>query len=246
LNKTLEQRRWIVILSLKRGLALSIAGAVLGFLMVFPLIAHAAPPKSCRTVEKKIQSKEGVHSGLHIGVKSNLNFGSPNNDCVRVSTIGIISVNQTGFVEWGWVLGYDGAPCGDNYHSTPTLFVSWQNSGGAVNCTVHFGNASQYFTVEASDLNQDNVWKFFKAGTQIDSKNMVFHRGDNFLLTERNNNSDSGFGDFQALKKALTSGGGSFTNFTSPGLQADLDDGYKFCKVSDTHVKHIANAASCP
>lgn len=220
-------------------------GVLVGAGVIWPLNAGAQPSRECRNFDKQIRSGEGVHHDLHTGVRSDVTFASASDDCVRVSTIGVINANETGYVEWGWVLGYSGIPCGDNYYSSPTLFLAWKNPGGGDRCTVHFGNASGSFVLQASDLNQNTYWDFFKSGTNIDQANMDFHRGTNFLLTERTNANDPGYGNFDSLRKSLTSGS-SFQVFTSPGVQADLDDGYKFCKVSDTHVKHIANASSCP
>lgn len=209
-NPTLARRGTQVASHLRRprfrAIGVFVIGALLG--AMFPLVAFAQPPTSCREFEKQLQSYESANTDSHTGVKTNLSFASPSDDCVRVSTIGMVSINESGYVEWGWVLGYDGGPCGDNYHSSPTLFIMWP-------------------------------------GTEIDTKSMVFHKGNNFLLTERNSSGDPGFGNFLTLKKALESGGGSFQDFTNPAVKFDADDGYKFCKVSDTNVKHIENSATC-
>ena len=227
-----------------RSVAL-VSGLFIGIVAAHTLAAAAQPGTGCRTFEKKIQSKENASTSTHTGVKTSMKFGSASNPCVRVSTIGVISVNETGFVEWGWVLGYSGTPCGDSYHTTPTLFFSWQNSGGTINCRVHFGNTPDFFTVEVSDVNENNWWNYYKAGTEIGQVNMVFHKGNLFMLTERNSSNDSGFGAFHALNKTVEGGGGGFSNFTNPALWFDQDDGYKWCKKSNTAVEHIDNAATC-
>jgi hypothetical protein len=95
-----------------------------------------------------------------------------------------------------------------------------------------------------SDLNENNWWNYYKSGSEIGQVNMVFHKGNSFMLTERNNSNDNGFGAFHALNKAV-SGGGGFFAFSNPVMSADTDDAYKFCKKSDTSVEHIADSAIC-
>lgn len=219
-------------------------GITLGMIAGMFGVSQVAQAQSCISTDKQLQSTEVANQDLHIGVRTNLNFASANSDCSRISAVGVINVNETGLVEWGWILGYSAPACGGNYYSSPTLFLAWQNPGQQYRCRIAFGNTSGYYTVEASDLNQNTWWNVYKAGSQVDKVDMDFHRGNIFLLTERHNPNDSGYGDFQSLKKALTSTS-SFNSFTNPGVLADLDDAYKFCKVSDTQVKHIANGATC-
>jgi hypothetical protein len=166
---------------------------------------------------------------------------------------------QSGIVEWGWALGYLwGPPLGPcpstTYHTTPIKFLFYQaEAGGAPHCTLWGGaDAGTYRTFSVADANADTVWQFNYMGSGIGTIDLDFSRGTLRTNSERHDDSDTSFADFDSLKFQVSGLSGWF-DFASLKQYADTDpvagfgaSDFNCVKSSNTHHLVETSARTCP
>lgn len=173
-------------------------------------------------------------------------FGHPDNDCARVSTIGVI--NNTGYVEFGWSLGwnsgggaYSGSDACDSSYvgDLPQLFLVWQLIGGQYHCKllIQIGT-DQSVTLWIHDQNLDSVWGVEYAGSgQIGSANVNFDRGIAITNGERHSTTDSMHAEFRSLQVQLAGNGATWYDFNGSYQWLDNDASFHWVKHSNTYTE---------
>ncbi len=179
-----------------------------------------------------------------------------NNDCVRVSSLLIVS-GSSGLVEWGWVLGYEysrsqGGACDTTtYHSSPTLFVVYRPINGSLHCRIYGTISTGTRTFSLKDQYQDTVWELGSAGSNVDTVDLNFDRGTLRTNGERHSGSDSAYADFASLQFQV-SGSTTWNDFSAIKQVEDNDPAvtgygdYNCIKVSTTHQQVAKQTRSCP
>jgi hypothetical protein len=243
-----------------RGLLLGCSVTVLSLIWLADP-ASAQPPTSCNDLWGKtnVEGTNATQLGNHEGLKSLMWIGTGANDCSRVSSLTVVTP-EDGIVEWGWALGYlwgpaDAGPCpSTTYHTTPVKFLFYQlSAGGAGHCTLWGAadnGASRTFSV--ADANGDTVWQFNYMGSGIGTIDLDFARGTLRTNSERHDDSDNAFADFDSLKFQVA-GQSTWYDFATLKQYADTDpmpgfgaQNFNCLKGSNTHETVEVSARTCP
>jgi hypothetical protein len=235
------------------------AGAGLFLLMVSFMVAPQAlaslPPESCVNFEHNVEGSETAGTGSQTGIYSNMRFAPTSDDCIRVSSIGVI--NGTGQVEWGWVLGwhpnnnnaYGGAgACNDQYYTDPEIFVVWVPIGGMYHCrnvqNVSVTSAT-FHTMSILDGDGDKDWAAWYEGSQIASASVDFSNGTVVTNGEIHNTSDNAYSHFESLEKRTTADRSTWHDFTSSYCFADGAGSFEWHRNSDTDTEVQSGSGTC-
>jgi hypothetical protein len=203
-----------------------------GLFVALPPAQATPPPVSCLSAngdsdDYNVEGVDNVGSGGQRGIRSNVLAEYSLDDCMHVASLSVFG-SSGGFVEWGWVLGYD---CNGNYRSTPRLFMVYGPPGGGFTCHVSTqslteGTAPQ---LTLSDSNQNSWWGGRLSGTEYLQFNTDFTSGTAITNGERDYGGDSAAADFRAIEE-LHSGG--WSNFDDIRQFVDTDPTYYFCRKS--------------
>jgi hypothetical protein len=207
--------------------------------------ASARPPFDCVfAVKHNVEGTDAAQLGNHQGILTSMAFFDGNNDCFRVSSIGV--VNGTGQVELGWVLGWHpnagnlytgpGACADSDYFAHPQVFDVWIPIGGGYHCRNLGLETTGYHNVKLYDNNGDTVWSFAEGGSILDSANVNFDRGDAATNGERHNGSDTAKAHFKALQKQVA-GQTTWFDFTTSQQYFDDDPAFHWHRDSDTETE---------
>jgi len=242
-------------------------GLLIGSLLVPALAAPAwaHPSTACYSTDQYagIWNTEGTNTaqqGNHTGIKSSLHVASwggysGNGDCIRVSSIGVLSGAGNGFVEVGWYLGWDndannqytglGACVDGTYHAVPEVFVAWWPDGGGYHCKNLSTEAEDVFrNFQIEDSNQNMVFKYYEGGTQLGTLTVNFSRGTCSTNGEGHNAQvDSAAAHFKNLQNYIA---GSTTLYSFAGsrelpMGSQDDPDYYWSRVSDVETKVVRN-----
>jgi hypothetical protein len=193
------------------GVFISSLAAILLFceLFLLPGVAQAHPTVDCINHLWNTEGKDNDHLGFHTGIKSLMAFYDGSNDCLRVSSVAVVSAGG-GSVEFGWFLGWDtngnaysgSGACQQAYFSSPELFEVWAPDGGAYHCKRLGQETSQNHYVSVYDTDQNSIWAVGEGGSQLDNiMNVNFFEGVGITNGERHNSSDTARAHFQDLQK---------------------------------------------
>jgi hypothetical protein len=118
---------------------------------------------------------------------------------VRVSSLGANKPDGR-FVEWGWVLGYDGVTAA--YHSRPFLFYCYKTALTR-QCRGVGEKDDSDLTFRVDDADQDFIWEFYLYSyyQNVGSVQMDFRMGTLYTNAERDCACDSAWAHFRDLKK---------------------------------------------
>jgi Rieske Fe-S protein len=247
-------------------------GFVLGFTVMCllswliaaqPALAHPAKgcylPGSPYSGHWNTEGTDAAQRGNHTGIKSNVHFGqyggrSGTGDCIRVSSIGVLG-SSGAFVEFGWFLGWDtssnnqytgSGACvdGQYFGGEPELFVAWAPTNGGYHCKKLFSDGDNVFHyLRISDNDQDTVFKYFEASTQLGTLNVNFTRGDAYTNSERHNaQDDTATAHFKALQETIAGQSTlyDFSNSVEINVPASADDpDFHWQKNSDVETQVV-------
>lgn len=238
--------------ALTTGLTLAVwAGSVL---IIAPTATAVQPPSTCVVQTTQVEGTD--FSGLvgvppeHEGIASSMFVGTANNDCIRVSSEGVLH-GPDGVVEWGWVLGYHpnggnvyAGPgyCNNRYYTTPELFIVWVPVGGGYHCK-DVAAATPGTHILDTYSTSTTVWANTYDGPDRADLTVNFYYGTAVTNGERHNPSDSAAADFQNLKKRTTDDT-SWQPFEFSGCYLDDDSSYDWYFYSNTHTHVYLHAGA--
>jgi len=203
---------------------------------MFPTNAKAVPPQNCSNAAYNVEGSQSTQQGNHQGVRGDVDFPTPNNECARVSSIAVLSGSGNGVVEWGWQLGWY-TICDSAYASSPRLFMLNKPNNGVIVCTTHASLGTPGFrNLLLADGNSDTIWDAKLNGNPITNANVNFDRGTLVTNGERDCTCDSAFSHFKALKFQVA-GSATWFAWSSAVLFVDNDPGFKWTKLSETAHK---------
>jgi hypothetical protein len=133
--------------------------------------------------------------------------------------------------------------------------VSLLSGGGGRCASLHLvggADAGTYRTFSVADANADTVWQFNYMGSGIGTIDLDFSRGTLRTNSERHDDSDTSFADFDSLKFQVSGLSGWF-DFASLKQYADTDpvagfgaSDFNCVKSSNTHHLVETSARTCP
>lgn len=241
---TLMRLRWIIVFTAAAVLGVAVGS---GGALMHPPVALA----SCENVHYLTDAvNDGANMSTHRGNRPYTANGgmwieSVNASCVRVSSVFIISNDQSDWNEVGW-FDAEGSPSCSYTGSGPRLL--WT----AVDNTVYYCatqtppalTKGQYDNFGVRDTNADGSWEYTHSGSVFKPfTNPHFTTGFPTTNGERHSTSDQAYAEFRGLQFQNSSGWHDWINPTAfSGVGGNTNNDPAWCNQfdSDTHIEVVS------
>ncbi len=226
-----------------------VRGVLLGVVIASSLIplaagpAAATPPSSCRAFKDNVEAHQGTVLGSHIGLRSDVWLGTSANDCARISSL--TDTSSSGFVEFGWLLGWDQCGPTNDYHVAPLGFIAWQPNAGGYHCAeVATWSGGQFSTLSLKDENSNTIWGAYRDMSLTATMDVNFDRGTANTNGERHASGDSAWSHFKSLDW-MPAGTTTWNQFSVLESGPDTDPNYNCIQISEHEQKVTTDPTSC-